>query len=218
MTGANSAPVGCLQHQRRAGWFLLRSVKMWWDMNKLSFAELLLHLIPCSCKMQRTAANLMPSMHVWANNQACRVYLKPCSVYVSWETLLPSDRHNQSFVWINLTDKGAVEAETSFFNVHIQQKVFRKLNSLMTQLKRWLAYLVLWEERRTKIIKMVFKLFRQIKKVKRIAAITLGGKFTYKRTSYLPINCICAVILVIIRPDTSRLPEPKQQVDKHEPQ
>lgn len=30
---------------------------------------------------------------------------------------------------------------------------------------------------------------------------------TYKLTSDLPINCICAVILVIICTDTSRLPE-----------
>lgn len=137
MTGANSAPVGCQQHQRRAGWFLPRSVKMWWDTNKLIFAELLLYLIPCSCKMQRTAANLMPSVHVWTKNQACRVYLKPCSVYVSWKTLLPSDRHNQSFVWINLTDKGAVEAETSFFQC--LYSVFSKLKNLMTQLKRLLT-------------------------------------------------------------------------------
>lgn len=139
MTGPNSAPVGCQQHQRRVWWFLLRSVKQWWDTNKLIFAELLLYLIPCSCKMQRMAANLMPSMHLWTNNQASRVYLKPCTVYVSWKMLLPSDRHNQSFVRINLTDKGAVEAETSFFSVYILQKVFRKLNNLMTQLKRLLT-------------------------------------------------------------------------------
>lgn len=96
---------------------------------------------------------------------------------------------------------------------HIQQKVFSKFK------KRLLAYLVLWEEkRRTKRIRMVYKLFRQIKKVKRISSMTLGGKITYKLTSYLPIHCICAVVLVIISPDTARLPEPKQQVDKHRPQ
>lgn len=71
---------------------------------------------------------------------------------------------------------------------------------------------------RTKRIITVFKLFTQIKKVKRIAYMTSGGKFTYKLTFYLPINCICAVILVIICTDISRLPEPKQQVDRHGPQ
>lgn len=35
----------------------------------------------------------------------------------------------------------------------------------------------------------------------------LGGIFAYKLTSYLPINCIWAVILVIICPNTSRLPQ-----------
>lgn len=49
--------------------------------------------------------------------------------------------------------------------------------------------------------------------MKRIAYMTLGGKFTYKLTSYLPVNCICAVILVIICTDTSRL-----WFDKHGPQ
>lgn len=109
--------------------------------------------IPWYCKIQRMAASCMPSIHVWTNTEACRVYLEPCSVHVTWKTLLPSDRHDQSVVWINLTDKGAVEAETTRFSVYIQQKVFSKFKNLITQLKRLLAYLILWEkERRTKRI------------------------------------------------------------------
>lgn len=89
----------------------------------------------------------MPFVPVRTNTQACRAYLKPCSVHVTWKTLLPSDRHNQSFVWINLTEIGVVAAETSFFRCLISQKVVSKFKNVITQRGYCLPYTLGKKER-----------------------------------------------------------------------